>query len=185
MTPKFHHAYLLSTIVFIDDCLSLGRRIGNLPRFERVTIRCGCFSDPLRPGAGTVWLRRRALACWDRSDSRRVHAFSKAAAASAAGGSDMRLAGGSGQRRRPPRSAPPISRVGPKRYDRVAPFVHLAIFIPSHSASTRSSPESAPATAAVLRPSYHVPSTRSRPLARSAFRSTRATSLSASKKGST
>ena len=44
---------------------------------------------------------------------------------------------------------------------------------------------SASAAAAVFRPSYHLPSTCRRPLARSAFRSTRATSFSPSRNGRT
>ena len=55
----------------------------------------------------------------------------------------------------------------------------------SQSSKTRSSADSAPATAAVFGPSNHFPSTRRRPLARSAFRSTRATSFSPSRNGST
>jgi glycosyltransferase involved in cell wall biosynthesis len=56
---------------------------------------------------------------------------------------------------------------------------------PSHPPNTRISASSAAATSAVFFPSNHFPSTSRRPLARSAFKFTRATNLSPSKNGST
>src|SRR5579864_1020333 len=58
-------------------------------------------------------------------------------------------------------------------------------FNPNHSANDRNSADSASATAAVFRFSNHVPTTRKTPLARSAFRSTRATRSSPNRKGRT
>jgi len=56
---------------------------------------------------------------------------------------------------------------------------------PSHPPNTRSSASSAAAASAVFFPSNHFPSTNKRPLARSAFKFTRATNLSPRKNGST